>query len=82
MSRSKTFAKDAQLRETLIPAEKQGTTNKATQQSTSWWRSTSAGAQVAATPNEPKMERIGGEVVFDQFTDTRPLNYKYVIDNT
>ena len=28
------------------------------------------------------MERIGGEVVFDQFTDRRPLNYKYVVETT
>jgi hypothetical protein len=28
------------------------------------------------------MERIGGEVVFDQFTDRRALNYKYVVETT
>jgi hypothetical protein len=30
---------------------------------------------------QPKDDRIGGEVVFDKFTDTRPLNYKYLVSN-
>ena len=36
----------------------------------------------ALIPVNPDEGQEGGEVVFDQFTDTRPLNYKYVVDNT
>jgi hypothetical protein len=76
------LAKDAQLRETLISADRGGE-NLASQSSKSWWRSSSSGALAAAPAIfGPKKERIGGDVVFDPFTDLRPLNYKQAIDNT
>jgi hypothetical protein len=70
------LAKDAQLRETLISGDRGGE-NLAPVQSKSWWRSSSGGALAAsAATGGPKKERIGGDIVFDPFTDMRPLNYK------
>jgi hypothetical protein len=45
--------------------------------------SSSGGGGSAAknSVGQPKEDWIGGEVVFDQFTDTRPLNYKYLVSN-
>jgi hypothetical protein len=47
-------------------------------------RISSSGGGGSAAKNsggQPKEDWIGGEVVFDQFTDTRPLNYKYLVSN-
>jgi hypothetical protein len=72
------LAKDAQLRETLISGDRGGGENLAPLPSKSWWRSSSGGAlaAAAATGGPLKKERIGGEIVFDPFSDMRPLNYK------
>jgi hypothetical protein len=64
------LAKDPQLRETLISADRGGE-NLAPLLSKSWLRSSSVGALAAAdATNEPKKE-----IEFDQWTDLRPLNY-------